>query len=260
MAQSIEKMGKTIEEAYQAALLELGAKENEVQVEILEEPSKGFLGFIGTKKARIRVTKISTDSEKTQEEIKKEIGAAIGAALSSYDSNLKVATKTLTVEEKEERLKKGIDFLEAVFKALKIEISIKIVDKGDHQLLELIGKEIGILIGKHGKTLDALQYITNLIINKKENETRLLIVLDIENYRKRREETLSKLAIRLAEKIKYTQKKIMLEPMNRHERKIIHLVLQNYPYVRSYSSGDEPYRKIIIEYQEPSDESISYDK
>jgi spoIIIJ-associated protein len=113
--------------------------------------------------------------------------------------------------------------------------------------MNLVGEDLGILIGKHGQTLDALQYLTNLAANRGLSDNRIHVIVDVENYRSRREDTLRRLALRLADKVKHTGEKIMLEPMNRHERKIIHMALQDSHRVSTYSSGEEPYRKVIIE-------------
>ena len=105
---------------------------------------------------------------------------------------------------------------------------------------------MGILIGKHGQTLDALQYLTNLVANKNSSE-RIRIIIDVEDYRERRIETLSRLAVRLADKVKRNGERVVLEPMNPHERKIIHMALQNDRRITTLSEGEEPYRKVIIE-------------
>ncbi len=206
MANSVEKTGKTIDEARQAALQELGVSEDRVQFEILEEPSKGFLGFIGGREARIRVTVMELSP-----------------------------------------LEKAVDFLQSIFRKMELDVQLEKDQTEDHILLNLVGEHLGILIGKHGQTLDALQYLVNLAANRGIDENRTHIVLDVEHYRQRREETLQQLAHRLAEKVKRSGRRIMLEPMNRHERKVIHLALQDNHAVTTYSAGDEPYRKVIID-------------
>ena len=105
---------------------------------------------------------------------------------------------------------------------------------------------MGILIGKHGQTLDALQYLANLTANHGNDEEKVHVIIDIEDYRKRREEALYNLAMRLADKVRHTKNKVVLEPMNRHERKVMHIALQEEPGIITYSSGDEPYRKVVI--------------
>ncbi len=206
MAEIIEKTGKTVEEAYHAALTELGLPEDRVTYEVLEEPSKGFLGIIGTKPAKVRVT-----------------------------------VKELTPAQKAE------NFLKDIFAAMHLDVAIEREDKEEGYVYNLIGENLGILIGKHGQTLDSLQYLANLAANRGLVDEKVRIIIDVENYRSRREETLRHLAMRLADKVKHTGQKIMLEPMNRHERKIIHMALQDNRRVMTYSAGEEPFRKVVIE-------------
>ena len=206
MAVEIEKTGKTIEDAKRAALEELQVAENMVEFEVLEEPSKGFLGLIGNKPARIlaRVRELTP-------------------------------------------LEKALEFLKSIFEAMKLEVRISPEETIDGVVVNLIGENLGILIGKHGQTLDSLQYLANLAANKGLVEEKVRIILDIENYRSRREDTLRRLAMRLADKVRRTGERVVLEPMNRHERKIIHMALQNNYRISTYSSGEEPYRKVVIE-------------
>ena len=206
MAEVVEKTGKTVEAAYQAALADLNLPEDRVTYEVLEEPSKGFLGLIGGRPAKVRVT-----------------------------------VKELTPVEK------ATVFLEDIFSAMQLDVKLERLDKDDCAVYNLIGENLGILIGKHGQTLDALQYLANLAANHGLTDEKIRVVLDIENYRSRREETLRRLALRLADKAKHTGEKIMLEPMNRHERKIIHMALQDNHRVMTYSAGEEPFRKVVIE-------------
>lgn len=206
MALSVEKTGKTVDEARQAALAELGVSEERASFEILEEPSKGFLGLIGGHLARVRATAL---------------------ALSPLD--------------------KGEDFLRRIFQSMQLAVTIERREEDGAIILNLKGENLGILIGKHGQTLDALQYLANLAANQGLSEERLRIILDVEHYRDRREETLKNLARRLAEKVRRTGGRVVLEPMNRHERKIIHLELQENDHVVTFSAGDEPFRKVVIE-------------
>lgn len=206
MAVEIEKTGKTIEDAKQAALEELQVPPELVEFEVLAEPSKGFLGLIGSKPARILAR-----------------------------------VRELTPVDKARK------FLEEVFAAMHLEVRIEASETEDGVVLNLIGENLGILIGKHGQTLDSLQYLSNLTANKGLLEDKVRIIIDIENYRSRREETLRRLALRLADKVRRTGERIVLEPMNRHERKIIHMALQDNYRISTYSFGDEPYRKVVIE-------------
>ncbi len=141
---------------------------------------------------------------------------------------------------------RGVAFLHDVFAAMHIEVSIERSDNEEGAYLSLIGDNLGILIGKHGQTLDALQYLANLAANRGLEDERVHILLDIEGYRARREETLTRLAGHLAEKACRIGQEIHLEPMNRHERKIIHMALQKSHRVSTYSAGDEPRRYVVI--------------
>jgi len=201
---SMKKTGKTIEEAIALALSELEVSIDRIDYEVLEAPSRGFLGFIGTKLAKVRVTVKPIDP-------------------------LKVAQ----------------DFLENIFTLMKLEVQIEKIIKQDNTVFNIRGNDLGILIGKHGQTLDALQYLTNLTANR-DTETKVRIVLDVEDYRQRRAETLSRLAFRLADNVRRRGEKVVLEPMSSNERKIIHMALQNDQRVVTYSEGDEPYRKVVI--------------
>ena len=156
-------------------------------------------------------------------------------------AKIRAAVREFTPVEKAEQ------FLKDIFNAMKLDVSIEITEQEDGHVFSLIGENLGILIGKHGQTLDSLQYLSNLTANRGLVDEKVRIIIDIENYRTRREETLRRLALRLADKVRRTGERIVLEPMNRHERKIIHMALQDKYKISTYSSGDEPYRKVVIE-------------
>ncbi|MGI6711256.1 MAG: RNA-binding cell elongation regulator Jag/EloR [Bacillota bacterium] len=226
----IETTGKTIDEAIENALKELNAHRDDVEVEILEVPSRGIFGIIGCKAARVKVTMIKKELEETVEavnevEVKEIEKAEIGK------------------KEKPEDL--AIDFLQRIFDKLEVKVHSEVNYQGEFIYLSFTGDDLGILIGRRGETLDALQYLVNLVVSKKIGE-KVRFILDVEGYRKRREETLVNLAHRLSEKVKKTGHNIILEPMNPHERRIIHTALQNDQRVRTFSEGEEPYRKVII--------------
>ena len=227
---TIEATGKTIEDAVRSGLVRLGLMEEEVTIEVLAEPKSGFLGF-GSKPAKVRLTE---KARKTKEPV--EEPAAV---------EVEPAEETFTAEEAAAKAKA---FLQDVLRNMGIEVMIEKMIKSDKIILHLHGKNLGILIGKHGQTLDALQYLTNLTTNQGE-ETRHFIMLDVENYRQRREETLKQLAVRLAGRVKRSGEKVVLEPMNGYERKIIHVALQNEAHVRTESEGQDPYRHVVIYYE-----------
>ena len=140
-------------------------------------------------------------------------------------------------------------FLREMLVNMDIPAQVKIFKRKDNITLNINGKDLGILIGKHGQTLDALQYLVNLAVNKDRTEKERIII-DVEGYRRRREETLRRLALKVADKVKREHRREVLEPMSPHERRIIHSTLQGYKEVFTYSEGVEPYRHVIISPQE----------
>ena len=198
----VQKTAKTVEKAIEEALAELKADRDEVEIDIIDEGAKGFLGF-GSRDAVVKVVK-KFNPEKVAK-----------------------------------------DFLREMFIAMGIIVNIETELKEKQLLINLTGDDMGILIGKRGQTLDSIQYLVNLVVNK-GNAPYLSITIDTENYRQRRKETLEALAYNLAKKVKQTGKKVVLEPMNPYERRIIHSSLQNNKYVTTYSEGEEPYRNVVI--------------
>lgn len=202
---TVELTGKSVEEVIQKGLEELGVQRSNAEIEILSEPSQGFFGLIGTRDAKVRISVKKDPAEYALEFVKGMIE--------------KIGVKDARVEIEKQN-----------------ESSVYI---------EIIGKNLGILIGKRGQTLNSLQYLTNLVVNKQFNYYNR-IILDIENYRQRREKTLRQLAENLAQKVVKGKRNIVLEPMIPQERRIIHTALQNNPSVVTFSQGDEPYRKVVI--------------
>lgn len=262
---TIEATGKTIEDAVRSGLVRLGLMEEEVTIEVLAEPKSGFLGF-GSKPAKVRLTEKARKNapiyDIEEEERKAAPPAAPKAAEAAPAEDVTAEISEEPVEEPaageaepaeetftaEEAAAKAKAFLQDVLRNMGIEVMIEKMIKSDKIILHLHGKNLGILIGKHGQTLDALQYLTNLTTNQGE-ETRHFIMLDVENYRQRREETLKQLAVRLAGRVKRSGEKVVLEPMNGYERKIIHVALQNEAHVRTESEGQDPYRHVVIYYE-----------
>lgn len=232
MAEAVETTGKTVEAALEAALKKLGKTVNEVEYEVIEQPSRGFLGFIGTKPARLRV-KVKADNTEA-------LGAAAPAINEAKQNEQEVAALA------DEQVEKAEKFLKAVFAAMKLTVTLQRSESAEGTVFNLAGEKLGILIGKHGQTLDSLQYLANLAANRGMTDNRARIIIDIEGYRARREETLMRLAQHLAEKACRIGSEVHLEPMNRHERKIIHMTLQDNRRVTTYSAGDEPRRYVVI--------------
>lgn len=201
----IEVSAKTVNDAITEACQKLGVTSDKLDYEVVEEGSSGFLG-IGAKPAVI-----------------------------------KASVKKSSVEEV------ARVFLNDVFQAMNMEvvIDIKYNDEEKSMDIELSGNEMGVLIGKRGQTLDSIQYLTSLVVNK-GNAGYVRVKVDTENYRARRKETLENLAKNIAFKVKRTRKPVFLEPMNPYERRVIHSALQNDPLVSTHSEGEEPYRKVVV--------------
>ena len=254
----VEKTAKTVEEAVAAALKELNITAEEAVIEVLEEGKKGLFGFFG-KDAKVRVTAKEVVVEETVvETIVEEAAPVVETVVETEAKEEKEEAPAVTEERaarepkkfvvNDEAVAKAREFLQKVFHAMKIEVVMeKFVNKNDGSVtFKLHGADMGILIGKHGQTLDSLQYLTNLVANKNSAD-RVRVIIDVEDYRDRRIETLNRLAYRLADKVKRSGERVALEPMNPHERKIIHMALQNDRRVTTLSEGDEPYRHVVIE-------------
>lgn len=240
MADVVETTGKTIEAALAAALTELGTTEDKVSYEVLAQPSNGFLGLIGVKPARIRVTRKPVAPAQPAAETVQPVQTAPPQSAPS-DSEERPAAVDAAAQ-----ISRADQFLRDVFAAMHIDLTLERSETEEGVIFNLVGEDLGILIGKHGQTLDSLQYLTNLAANRGISDGRVRIIIDIENYRSRREETLMRLAGHLAEKACRIGDEVHLEPMNRHERKIIHMALQDNRRVTTFSAGDEPRRYVVI--------------
>ncbi len=257
MADFSEKWGTDVDTAVQLALADLKLTIDEVDVTVLEEPSRGFFG-IGSKLALVRVEKKKKPEEKVQpqktdapkkENIKKEVKKQVEKE--PVVKEIKEEKRPKEEKVSEENLKAceshpALDFLKEVTSEMGLELEISAKEGEEVLYVDIQGKDSGTIIGKRGQTLDAIQYLTSLVVNKdKEKYTR--VVVDAENYRSKREKTLEALAQRLATKVVKTRKSVKLEPMNPYERKVIHATLQNHPKVVTRSEGQDPYRRVIIE-------------
>ena len=203
LADTVEKFGRTEEEAVEEALKELNASMDEVEIAVLESGTKGFLGLVGSKPWKVSVTK-KFDPAGAANKFLREIADAMG---------------------------------------IKIEIASELKERGLN--ISVAGADAGRLIGKHGQTLDAFQYLISLVVNKGKAPF-VNVTLDCENYRVKRKETLENFARNMAKKAKQQRRNIVLEPMSSYERKIIHAALQGDRLVSTYSEGDEPYRNVVI--------------
>ncbi len=250
----IEVSAKTIEEATSQATAQIESQGRVVtSVKVLEEPSKGFLGF-GKKNALVRVYFEEGTAEHTAvvEEVVSVVKTVTETAVDTVETDNTeipvVVEDGITKAEQDFIADTGKEFLLGMFGKMGLSVQIEKLTTKDKITFQVHGEDLGILIGKHGQTLDAIQYLTNLVANK-EVRRRCQIVVDVENYRSRREETLIQLAHRLGAKVRRTRQKIALEPMNAFERKIIHVALQNEKHIKTDSEGQEPYRHIVIYYK-----------
>ena len=276
-----EKWGRDVEEAVRLALEDLHLTEDQVKVTVLEEPSKGFFG-IGSKLAKVRVERKpeqKPDREEIKEDVKENIVKAQAPAEKKPEperrerpekqQKRKVDRPEKPKTEERERYQEpagemkigvrekpadlveivespALDFLREVTQKMGLNLTIKAFQNEDCLYMEINGKDSGTIIGKRGQTLDSIQYLTSLVVNK-DSEKYIRVIVDAENYREKRERTLEQLANRLADKVKRTGKSVRLEPMNPYERKVIHATLQKYPGITTRSEGEEPYRRVIIE-------------
>lgn len=204
----VEKKAKTVDEAVNQALKELGVTKDSVDIEIIEE-SKGLFGILGNKEVKVRVT------QKESEEV---------IRAKEFISNV---TEKL---------------------GLNVEADVSFNEENNILNVDLKGEGLGLLIGRRGETLDSIQYLTNIYVNKTSEEY-IKVTIDTENYRERRQEALVSLAERTAAKAVKYRKNMIIEPKNPYERRIIHEALQDYPEVTTYSVGEDPNRKVIVAYK-----------
>ena len=305
MEEYITVTAKTVKDAILEASLKLETFRDNIEYEVIEEGSTGFLGF-GSKKAVIKARKkVAVEDilkeevkeekparkekkefkkekkefkenkkefkrekkdrkefqqEKKAEEkpapvpeevkeVKEEVPTVAEPAAEAVEETVEVRKERkvaeLTPEEKEEVKEKAVKFMKDVFASIEMEVEVNASFEDEVLNVEMSGEDMGVLIGKRGQTLDSLQYLTSLVVNKGRSGY-VRVKVDTENYRNRRKETLENLAKNIAYKVKRTRRPVFLEPMNPYERRIIHSALQNDPYVTTHSEGEEPYRKVVV--------------
>ena len=206
---SLEIRSKTKDEAINKALAQLNVKSEDLKIEVLENPSKGFLGFLGAKDGLYK----------------------------------------FTVIEKETEVDIAKAFVENILKNSNIEADLSVTQEGNVIKVDIKGEEASVLIGRRGETLDSIQLLTGLALNKINKNSNMRVLVDIENYRAKREESLIRYAHKVAREVAKTKKTKKLDYMNPYERRIIHSTLQNNKYVNTYSEGIDPYRRLVIEYK-----------
>lgn len=205
---SMQFSGKNVDEAIAHALTELNVTEDKITYEVIDEGAKGLLGIIGTKPAIIEVAMKPIERDHTEEAVK---------------------------------------FLRGIFENMDITAEMDASLEDNMLKIDISGPKMGLVIGYRGETLDSLQYLTSLVANKKREGEYVRVILDTEGYRKKREETLERLAEKTAYKVKKYRRSMKLEPMNPYERRIIHSKLQMIEGITTHSVGDEPFRRVVIE-------------
>ena len=267
---SIRVSAKTVDDAITEALIQLGVTSDRLEYEVIEKGSAGFLG-IGMKQAvleasrkpepepepepepvimpeikpepEIREVKKEKPAYRKKEKPEKKVRKEIKEEAKPQETERE---ETVLAEVQEGTIRAVEEFLENTIKAMDMDVEIKSgIDSDGALSIDVKGEHMGILIGKRGQTLDALQYLANRVANKHQDGY-VRVKLDTENYRARREETLRHLAKNIAHKVKRTRRSVALEPMNPYERRIIHSALQSDPFVTTHSEGEEPYRKVVV--------------
>ena len=278
MKGSIRVSAKTLDDAITEALIQLGVTSDRLEYNVIEKGSAGFLG-IGMKQAVIEAWKKEEKTEESEiedlkEAVKEEISSIMDEPVKKEESKKEKKESSKKVKDKPEKMpkeKKEEDkkeepvkeeqvlakveeqtikaveqFLKDTLKAMDMDVEItSSIDEDGALYVDMKGEHMGILIGKRGQTLDALQYLANRVANKHQSGY-VRVKLDTENYRARREETLKHLAKNIAHKVKRNRRPVVLEPMNPYERRIIHSALQSDPYVTTHSEGEDPYRKVVV--------------
>ena len=278
MKGSIRVSAKTLDDAITEALIQLGVTSDRLEYNVIEKGSAGFLG-IGMKQAVIEAWKKEEKTEESEiedlkEAVKEEISSIMDEPVKKKESKKEKQESSKKVKDKPEKMPKEKkeedkkeepvkeeqvlakveeqtikaveEFLKDTLKAMDMDVEItSSIDEDGALYVDMKGEHMGILIGKRGQTLDALQYLANRVANKHQSGY-VRVKLDTENYRARREETLKHLAKNIAHKVKRNRRPVVLEPMNPYERRIIHSALQSDPYVTTHSEGEDPYRKVVV--------------
>ncbi len=225
-----EYTGKTLEDAKAAAAAELGCAVEDLRVEVLEEEKGGFFGLFKSVKIRVECDESMIAPANVTEAV-----AAVAAEIKAGDPTGAVPSEV------------AVDFICKILKVMDLtaEVTAEVNEEEGNIYIDIEGTDMGSLIGKRGQTLDALQYLTSLVVNRACNQY-YKIKLDTENYRERRKSTHENLAKNIAMRVRRSRRSVALEPMNPYERRIIHAALQNDRYVETHSEGEEPYRKVIV--------------
>ena len=234
MKQSLEIKSKNIDDAISKALGQFSVSREDIEVEVIKEPTKGFLGLIGSKDGIYKIT------VKQKEEVTKEL-----------DINKVEINTDIKIETKQDLTDIDVakDFISNIMNNLNIDADVDVRQEKNVIKVNITGKDAACLIGRRGETLDSIQFLAGLALNKANKDSHCKILVDIENYRSKREDSLIRYANKVAREVAKTRKTKKLDYMNPYERRIIHSTLQNDKFVKTYSEGVDPYRRLVIEYK-----------
>lgn len=236
---------KTLDDAITKACIELGVTSETIDYTVVDAGSKGLLG-IG---ARPCVISVRLKGEEPEAEVRPSKASTPAAAPAPVAPTAPAALKAQVTDlsHSQDPREQAMEFLSSIFEgmSMNVDIDAQLSDNGSELSIVLSGDDMGVLIGKRGQTLDAIQYLTGQVVNK-HSESYIRVKIDTENYRERRKETLETLAKNIAHKVKRTRRPVALEPMNPYERRIIHSVLQSDKDVFTRSEGEEPYRHVVV--------------
>lgn len=207
MKRSLQLKSKTEQDAIAKALEQLKVSAEDIEVEVLKNPTKGFLGLIGAKDGIYKITVIERETDIAK------------------------------------------SFIENILKNANVDASVNVTQENNLIKVDIEGNDVACLIGRRGETLDSIQFLTGLALNKVNKDSHMRVLVDIENYRSKREESLIRYARKVAREVAKTRKTKKLDYMNPYERRIVHSALQNDKYVSTYSEGTDPYRRLVIEYK-----------
>ncbi|CEN92208.1 SpoIIIJ-associated RNA/ssDNA-binding protein Jag [[Clostridium] sordellii] len=232
MKQSLEIRSKNIDEAISKALRQFSVSKDDIEVEVIKEPTKGFLGLIGSKDGIFKIT------VKEKEEIVEE--------------SVVIETETIVKIEDTNKVTE-VDvvrgFISNIINNLNLDANIDVTQEKNTVKVNIKGKDAACLIGRRGESLDSIQFLAGLALNKSNKDSHSKVLVDIENYRSKREESLIRYANKVAREVAKTRRTKKLDYMNPYERRIIHSTLQNDKFVKTYSEGVDPYRRLVIEYK-----------
>ena len=276
MGRSVEKTGKTVNDAIAAALGELKLTIDDVHVDIINEGKTGLFGLLSGKPAKVRVSELDEDERMPQPgyadaaDVTEDTGGGIGSGADiealeedsgviaeegdDYGAPMPVETVDEAGDEEyaeempfdyDYEVNRAIDFLDEIFRGIHVAVNMNAEPTDEGFLINIESEDSGILIGHRGETLDAIQYLLNLYINKGRS-VYVRASVDVENYKKKREAALIRQAGQIADKVVRIKRNLTMDAMNSYERRIIHSVLQNHPKVETYSVGEDPNRKIVV--------------